>query len=288
MVKQSDYKEREVNICFSVLLELMTILGEFRENIVIIGGNVPPLLLPEGKQKYPGTLDIDVALDFKNIDDNTYKTIAELLKERGYYQKKESQPYQYYREVDKVTIEIDLLAGEYGGTGRGRRHQRVQDTRARKTRGCDLVFDSYAEVELKGKLPSGAENKVKVRVASIGAFLVTKGMALWTRMKEKDAFDIYFCIRNFPGGIETLAEKIKPIVENRLAREGLGKVKAKFDTTNSIGPNFVSDFLEISDSEEREIIKREAFELVTLLMDKIGITSFAASKKKRTNGTERK
>lgn len=274
MVKQSDYKEKEVNVCFSVLLELMTILGEFRENIVIIGGNIPPLLLPEVKQKYPGTLDIDVALDFKNIDDNTYKAIVELLKGRGYYQKDESQPYQYYRDVGEVTIEIDLLAGEYGGTGKSRRHQKVQDARARKARGCDLVFDSYAEVELKGKLPSGAENKVKVKVANIGPFLVTKGMALWTRMKEKDAFDIYFCIKNFPGGIEVLTEKIKPIVKNKIAREGLGKIKAKFDTVNSVGPNFVADFLEISDSEEREIVKREAFELVSLLMKKIGITSF--------------
>jgi len=202
MVKQSDYKERKVNICFSVLLELMTILGEFRENIVIVGGNVPPLLLPEEKQKYPGTLDIDIALDFKNIDDNTYKTIVELLKERDYYQKEGSQPFQYYRSVEEVTVKIDLLAGEYGGTGKGRRHQKIQDARDRKARGCDLVFDSYAEIELKGKLPSGAENKVKVKMANIGTFLVTKGMALWTRMKEKYAYDIYFCIRNFPGGIK--------------------------------------------------------------------------------------
>jgi len=173
-----------------------------------------------------------------------------------------------------------LLAGEYGGTGRGRRHQKIQEARARKARGCDLVFDSYAEVELKGELPSGAENKVKVKVANIGPFLVTKGMALWTRIKEKDAFDIYFCIKNFPGGIETLAEKIESILKNKLAREGLGKIKAKFDTTNSIGPNFVADFLEISNPEEREILKREAFELVTLLMDKIGISAFTDSENK--------
>jgi len=63
-------------------------------------------------------------------------------------------------------------------------------------------------------------------------------------------------------------------------QEGLGKIKAKFDAVNSVGPNFIVDFLEISDSEEREIIKREAFELVTLLMDEIGITPFAESKKK--------
>ncbi len=42
MVSIKDYKQKEVEICNSVLLELMTILGEFRENIVLIGGSVPP------------------------------------------------------------------------------------------------------------------------------------------------------------------------------------------------------------------------------------------------------
>ncbi len=72
MVSQSDYKEKEVQICYSVMLELMTILGDFRENIVIIGGNVPPLLIPKAEKKYPRTLDIDTAFDFKKIGDNTY------------------------------------------------------------------------------------------------------------------------------------------------------------------------------------------------------------------------
>lgn len=35
---KSDYQKQEVDICLSVLLELMTILGSFRENIVLIGG----------------------------------------------------------------------------------------------------------------------------------------------------------------------------------------------------------------------------------------------------------
>lgn len=275
MVKLSDYKEKEVQICLSVLVELMTILGEFREDIVIVGGNVPPFLIPDSKEKYPGTLDIDLALDFKKIDDNTYKTIVETLKEEGYYQKEGDQPSKFYRDVKEITIEVDLLAGEYGGTGKSRRHQRVQDAKVRKARGCDLVFDGCSTVELSGKLPSGAENKVMVKVANIGPFLVTKGMALWTRKKEKDGFDIYYCIKNYPGGIKTIAEKISPIANNTLLQEGFGKIKAKFETVNSIGPNFVADFLEISEPEEKEIKKREAFELINALMDEIGIKPFS-------------
>ncbi len=61
MVRQSDYQEAEVQACFSVLLEIMTALGELRENVVIVGGNVPSLLIPSAKEKHPGTLDVDLA-----------------------------------------------------------------------------------------------------------------------------------------------------------------------------------------------------------------------------------
>jgi len=279
MVRQSDYPEAEVQACVSVLLELMTFLGEFRENIVIVGGNVPPLLIRSAKEKYPGTLDIDLALDFKHISDDTYKTITETLRHRGYYQREGEQPFIFYRDVgdrsgNKITVEIDLLAGEYGGTGKGHRHQIIQDGQARKARGCDLVFDSAVRVNLAGTLPGGAKNKVTVKVPSIGPFLIMKGMTLWERMKEKDAYDIYYCCRNYPGGLTALVEAIRPLVRNRLAREGLGKIKTKFAIVDGIGPTWVADFLEIADAEERTRIQREAFELVNALMEKLGIEPF--------------
>ena len=280
MVRQSDYREAEVQACFSVLLEIMTALGELRENVVIVGGNVPSLLIPAAKEKHPGTLDVDLALDFKHISDNTYKTIVKTLSARGYYQKEQEQPFTFYRDVEdefgnRITVEIDLLAGEYGGTGKGHRHQKIQDAQARKARGCDLVFDSAIRVNLAGTLPDGAKNEVTVKVPSIGPFLVMKGMALWERMKEKDAYDIYYCCRNYPGGLAALVEVIKPLAKNRLAREGLGKIKTKFAVVDGIGPTWVVDFLEITDREEKARVQREAFELVNALTEKLGIEPFS-------------
>lgn len=280
MVRQSDYPEAEVQACFSVLLELMTALGEFRQDAVVVGGNVPSLLIPDAKEKHPGTLDIDLALDFNQITDDTYKTIVERLTARGYYQKEHGQPSVFYRDIgdqlgNKTTVQIDLLAGEYGGTGKRHRHQRVQDAQARKARGTDLVFDSAVEVNLTGSLPSGAQNTVTIKVPSIGPFLVTKGMALWDRMKEKDAYDIYYCCRNYPGGLAALVAAIRPLVSNSLAREGLGKIKAKFATVDGIGPTWIVDFLETEDPEERARAQREAFELVNALMTSLGIEPFA-------------
>ena len=280
MVKQSDYGEAEVQACLSVLLEVMTVLGELRENVVIAGGSVPSLLFPSAKEKHLGTLDIDLALDFKHISDDTYKTIVETLRARGYYQEEGERPFIFHRDTEdksgsKITVEIYLLAGEYGGTGKGHRHQKIQDAQARKTRGCDLVFDSAVRVNLAGTLPSGARNEVIVKVSSIGPFLVMKGMALWERMKEKDAYDIYYCCRNYPRGLTALVKAIRPLVRNKLAREGLGKIKTKFAIVDGIGPTWVTDFLEIADREERARVQREAFELVNALMEKLGIEPFS-------------
>ena len=277
MVKKSDYGQPGVDACFSVIVELITILGEYRDSIVLVGGNVPPLLIPSAREKHTGSLDVDLALDFKSISNAGYKTIVKTLEARGYRQSRE-QPFRFFRDIEvngtKFTVEVDLLAGEYGGTGRKHRTQRVQDAQARKARGCDLVFDAPLTVKLKGKMPGGALNEVSVRISSVGPFLVMKGMALWERLKEKDAFDVYFCCRYFPGGIEPLAEAIRPIAQNVLAKEGLGKIRAKFKDLNGIGPVGVVAFLELGDRDEIDRVQREAFELVNKLMDILEVESF--------------
>ena len=51
-----------------------------------------------------------------------------------------------------------------------------------------------------------------------------KGMALHDRLKEKDAWDIYFSLTNYPGGIDALVEEIAPHLDNGLVREGLLKI----------------------------------------------------------------
>ena len=85
-----------------------------------------------------------------------------------------------------IEIEVDLLAGEYEGTARKQRTQEVQDVRARKARGCELAFRFATEVPIEGTLPDGARDKATVRIAAIIPFLAMKGMAMATRLKEKN------------------------------------------------------------------------------------------------------
>ena len=217
----------------------------------------------------------DLAVDFQRFPDETYQSVLQALESRGYRQDP-SQPFRFRREVpvaagQPIIVVVDLLAGEYGGTGRSSRTQPIQDARARKARGCDLAFEKPEAIQLEGHLPEGGRDSVTLRVAGVVPWLVMKGMALADRVKEKDAYDVYIAVRNYPGGIPALAEAFQEHLAHGLVREGLAKVRRAFLSVDRVGPKWVADFLEISDPEERAIIQRRAYELVTAWLDRLKI-----------------
>jgi hypothetical protein len=276
MVSKSHYGEREVEACKAVILELVHLLGEFKDEAVIIGGWTPSFLLPQSEDAHVGSLDIDLALNFSKIPDDTYWTILKALFDRGYTQDGK-QPFRFFRKVkaegaELITVEVDLMAGEYGGSGKAHRTQKVQDVRARKARGCDLAFDSSITVTLEGELPEGGKDTVSFKVAGMVPFLVMKGMAMHERLKEKDAYDIYYCVEHYPGGVEGLAAEFKPYMLNKLVLEGLEKIRSKFVSVEHIGPKWVADFLEVAEKEDRDITMRRAYEKVSELMDILKIS----------------
>ena len=224
MVSRSQYGEREVNACKAVLLELVHLTGEIKDEMVIIGGWTPTFILPRSDDPHVG--------------------------------------------------KVDLMAGEYGGTGKGHRTQKIQDVRARKARGCDLAFDAAVTVTIEGHLPDGGKDTASFKVAGIVPFLVMKGMAMYERMKEKDAYDIYYCVEHFPGGVEGLAAEFRSFIKNKLVIEGLGKIKNKFASVEHIGSKWVADFLEVTEREDRDIIMRRAYEKINELLDLLHISAW--------------
>ncbi len=274
MVTKADYGKREIEASRSVLVELIHLLGEFKDSIVLVGGSVPPLLYQNNARDYVGTLDVDLAINHQTIDEETYQTMRNTLLKRGY--KEGKQPFIFLREVpaggsNPITVEVDFLSGEYGGTGKSHRTQTVQDIRARKARGCDLAFKNFVSVEMEADLPGGGKDRVTCRIAAAVPFIVMKGMALADRMKEKDAWDIYYCLTHHPGGIEQLVEEFGIYIDNGLVREGLSKISEKFASPGHVGPKHVADFEAVTDREEREALQRDAFERVNYLLEKLGI-----------------
>ena len=116
----------------------------------------------------------------------------------------------------------------------------ILPSQARKGRGCDLAFIDPIEVTVEDQLPGGGKDSVKIRVASLVTFLVMKGMALDDRLKEKDAWDIIYYVRNYPGGLDALVDELKPHLKHGLVREGLQKIEKYFASASHVGPTAVA------------------------------------------------
>ncbi|MEA3459741.1 MAG: hypothetical protein U9R11_03550 [Chloroflexota bacterium] len=269
-----DQRGGAARLSLSVYLELMTILGAYREALVLVGGWAPYFILERfGREdtdfRHIGSVDIDIAVNPRLVSPDEYASIVERLERRGYRQRLDKLgqpiPFIFERKVElgegrpSRIIEVDFLAPEYGGTGKKHRHQRIQDDLlARKARGCDIVFDHCFDYELKGVLPGGAENTVKVKIAGLVGCLTMKGIVLGERYHEKDAYDIYSVITYYRGGPGGAAQEVKPHLGNSLVHEGIDNIAEKFQSIRSIGPAGVGNFL-AADSAERDRLAADAF-----------------------------
>ena len=96
-------------------------------------------------------------------------------------------------------------------------------------------------------MPEGGTNQVEIAVCSVPALLAMKGHALSKRYKRKDAYDIYYCVRNYPGGVEALAEACRPILKHTSGAKGYQCIAEKFDGVEGHGPMCVRQFVEKTD-----------------------------------------
>lgn len=139
-----------------------------------------------------------------------------------------------------------------------------------KARGLDLATWFHGKIRVSGTLPDGGRNEVEVTIPTIPAFLCMKGILLVDRMKDKDAYDVYFCVANFPDGLSSLAAEFRPMLSNNLVREGLGNLRAKFSTIEDISPVWAARAAAEGGADE-VFARRDAFEQVNRLLDLLKI-----------------
>jgi len=272
----SSYTHEQLSACESVILELSRILGKYWEYIFIVGGYVPTLIANDPTDPHKGTLDVDLALNHLEIPDEAYAKIHELLVGHGYrHDADKAKQFQYFREItlkdNSYTVVVDLLTGQYDvDSGKKRRHEQIQDAMALKARGVDLVYSRYQEIEISGELPNrGGKYSAKCRVADVVPLTVMKSVCMEERYENKDAYDLFYTIKHYPGGAAAIAAALKPDLDNGLVKEALQRLRKDFASPESSGPADVANFLEADDNAERAIIMRDVFETFEFLFDAI-------------------
>lgn len=275
----NDYDDRGARAVYSVLLEIGQVLGAYRNRFVVIGGSVPWLLFPDAQPPHTGTLDVDLSLDAEALGEGEYKSLVEMLEDAGYQRAAENMKVFQMRRIvqidvgEPVAVVIDLLMPREARLDRNK-PPLLANFAVQKADGAAVAMRHYIVHKLDGRMPDGRPNTVELRVASIPAFLVMKGYALRGRDKRKDAYDIYFSIRQFDGGPLALAQACRPLLRDPVANEGYQCIAEKFASEGDFGPVTVREFMAESAAlgdMTTDQVELDAFRQVRAWLDHLGL-----------------
>ena len=274
----ADYDDRGARAAHAVLVELGQVLGAHLDSIVIIGGTVPSLLLPDAG--HIGSLDIDLDLNPEKLAEHGYADVVEKLTAAGYERNVEGlKPFQLRRTVnpgdggEPIAVIVDLLMPK-GAKTRKNRPPLVEGLRVQEADGGEFALSHNLKMQIAGTMPDGRNNTVGMLVASIPALLVMKGYALVQRDKKKDAYDIYFCIRNYKEGFAALAVECKKLIGDPKALQAFLNIASKFIRADDFGPQTVRQFIEGSnafDGMTPEQVQEDAYRQVSAFIKELGI-----------------
>lgn len=85
----ADYPAEQIELVRSTCLYVATILGDLMDDLVVVGGLVPTLLIDprpsdENREPHVGTMDLDVGLALALLDAGRYRTLSERLRAAGF------------------------------------------------------------------------------------------------------------------------------------------------------------------------------------------------------------
>jgi predicted nucleotidyltransferase len=254
--QQADgYSLEETELVRSACLTIAAILGDLMNDVCIVGGLVPSMICEAevdpaavAADAHCGTMDLDVGLSLALLDDERYKEMAERLRERGFKPDKnedDNETRQRWRWGDlKVTIDF-LIPPASEEPDEARIQNLESDMAALVVKPLHLAFEEAIAIELEGRNLFDDQVKRSVNFAGPAAFLALKAFAYRNRAQPKDAYDLYFVLTRWGGGVEDICERLLERAENRpeIVTEAIGYLQTDFESIDSPGPRDVSRFI---------------------------------------------
>jgi hypothetical protein len=109
--------------------------------------------------------------------------------------------------------------------------------------GLQCAFRDRQHVTLRGRTLDDEEATRDVWVCGPGAYVVLKALAFDGRGENKDAYDLHYVVRNFGVGIDDVATRLKPLLDDDDAQRAVAILHRDFTTVGSVGPVRVARFL---------------------------------------------
>jgi len=251
--RASEYRSEQIELVRATCLYVATKLGDLMDEVVVVGGLAPSLLidpgrLPEGTPAHVGTMDLDVGLRLALLDGGRYRTLTERLRGASFEPDQTGegqQTRQRWKIAGTGSVTVDFLIPPSGPTDQGGRLRNIEsDFAAVIAPGLTLAFRDRRRVRIDGRTILGEKATREVWVCGPGAFVVLKALAFLGRGENKDAYDLYYLVRNFGSGVEDVAVCLRPLLDDAEAQRALKVLRDDFLGHDGIGPRRVAEFLQ--------------------------------------------
>ncbi len=246
------YDRRQTSLVRATCLSVAVDLGDHMDDIVVVGGLVPALLidqkeLPPGTIAHPGTMDLDIGFSLAAFDAKRYAEMSKRLRGVGFVPDKNENgnvTVQRWVREDPGRVTVDFLMPRTTPSDAWGSIKHLEPGfGALVTRGLELAFRDAVTVTLRGQTLIGEDAARTVRVAGPGAFVVLKALAFGNRAEPKDAYDLFYVLRNFGSGLEQVVGHMEPLLEHDAAQAALDILQRDFAGHDSPGPVRTGRFL---------------------------------------------
>jgi hypothetical protein len=249
----------------SALIEVLRALSSYADYFVLGGGWAPYYIIESFSQErefqHCGSVDIDLIMDPELRDASRYATIVEILSRRGYRQHVEGGRRFLYRFDKTIVSPVDGrpydVSLDFITEPPETRLQ--EDLVAAGIRGCSVALDHYFLHSIRSILPGDGEAVVKTKILDIVGCLVTKGLAIVGRLKEKDPYDIYAVVSCYKGGPLDVAKEVQRYISEPIVSDAIENIRKQFLGETSEGPYSVGRFMYPGDADMQRTVRMDAF-----------------------------
>jgi len=234
-------------------LYLATKLGDLMPELVVVGGLVPSLLidqqnLPENVTAHVGTMDLDLGLAFALVGEARYQEVAERLRSAKFTPDKndEGQLTRQRWRISDPAVTVDFLIEPQNPAAKpGSVFPLTKDWAAIIAPGLHLAFKNNRMIRLSGKTIVGenVEPGRDILVCGAGAFVILKALAFRIRGENKDAYDLFYLLRNYGRGVADVAAELRPLLADASAIKAMEYLRGDFQDADSTGPRRAAEFL---------------------------------------------
>ena len=231
-------------------LYIATKLGDLLDEIVVVGGLVPYLLVdlddpPLGPDSHAGTMDLDMGLALAILNEERYRELGARLRDAGFEPDVNDQGNarsQTWTTPGPYPVKVDFLIPPADGTAEGGRVFHIEpDLAAFVTPGLELAFEDRRLRELAGRIPSGAWASRSIPVCGPGAFTVLKALAFGNRTENKDAYDLFYVWRGV--GLDDVVASLTSLAPSPYIDDALSVIQRDFYNHDGPGPVATARFL---------------------------------------------